>query len=318
MLQPASSTPTDVVYILGVGRSGSTLLEMILDQVDGFVSVGELRYIWRVLRDNYLCGCGHQIRACPFWNQVIEAAFGSVQACDPAALLELRLSVDRLWRNPQLAFPALRSRRYRANLEAHGEVLDRLYAAIRTVSGARYVVDASKQPSHGYILAARPALNLHLVHLVRDSRAVGYSWQRRKLRPEIHWRAEYMPVFGTAYMLLTWYIETVFGYDLLRTEDDPLIVRYEDFARWPRRTVERVLGHIGADAPSTPFLAPDRVTIGQSHSVSGNPIRFRKGPVQIRPDVEWRERMRPVPRAVVTTMTWPFLVRHGYLGREAG
>ena len=36
-----------VLYIGGWGRSGSTLLAHVLAEVPGFVSVGELRYVWQ-------------------------------------------------------------------------------------------------------------------------------------------------------------------------------------------------------------------------------------------------------------------------------
>src|SRR6185503_9310507 len=53
-----------------------------------------------------------------------------------------------------------------------------LYAAIRVVSGAATVVDSSKLPSHAMILRRVRVVDLSLVHLVRDSRGVAYSWQK--------------------------------------------------------------------------------------------------------------------------------------------
>ena len=46
--------------------------------------------------------------------------------------------------------------------------------------------------------------------------------------------------------------------------------------------------------------------------VAGNPLRFHRGEVPIRPDVEWRSRLGPAPRWVVTGLTWPLLVRYGF------
>jgi hypothetical protein len=57
-----------VLYIAGSGRSGSTILDNTLGQIDGFFSVGELRYIWeRGLIEDRLCGCGERVHQCPFW-----------------------------------------------------------------------------------------------------------------------------------------------------------------------------------------------------------------------------------------------------------
>src|SRR5918995_1530890 len=51
--------PVKVLYVAGLGRSGSTILANTLGQVEGFFSGGELNFIWKhALIENRLCGCG--------------------------------------------------------------------------------------------------------------------------------------------------------------------------------------------------------------------------------------------------------------------
>ena len=54
----------------------------------------------------------------------------------------------------------------------------RTYAAIAQVSGRRVVIDSSKHASLAFCLSTSPALDLRVVHVIRDSRAVAYSWSR--------------------------------------------------------------------------------------------------------------------------------------------
>jgi len=57
-----------VLYIGGWGRSGSTLLDLILGQAPGLFSAGEVREIWQSgLAENRLCGCERPFRDCSFW-----------------------------------------------------------------------------------------------------------------------------------------------------------------------------------------------------------------------------------------------------------
>ena len=63
-----------VVYIAGYGRSGSTVLERMLDLHDSIVASGELCNLFAVLAGgNRRCACGAQLESCVFWGRVIEA-----------------------------------------------------------------------------------------------------------------------------------------------------------------------------------------------------------------------------------------------------
>ena len=48
------------------------------------------------------------------------------------------------------------------------------------------------------------------------------------------------------------------------------------------------------------------ISLGENHTVAGNPLRFRRGPLEIRLDDEWRRSMPAADRRAVTLLTWPF------------
>ena len=73
-------TAIKVVYIAGHNRSGSTLLDRMLGQIEGFIAVGELRQLWwRGLEENQACGCGAPFHDCRFWAEVIRTAYGTLE-----------------------------------------------------------------------------------------------------------------------------------------------------------------------------------------------------------------------------------------------
>jgi hypothetical protein len=49
------------------------------------------------------------------------------------------------------------------------------------------------------------------------------------------------------------------------------------------------------------------------HSVSGNPMRFRTGPVAVATDEEWRSAMKTHDRRLVTWLSAPLLKAYGYI-----
>jgi len=66
------------------------------------------------------------------------------------------------------------------------------------------------------------------------------------------------------------------------------------------------------DTPRLPFVGERGVRFGVSHTVSGNPNRFRTGLVRLRPDDEWAFRMGARDKTLVTLLTLPLLARYGY------
>ena len=78
-----SAETIKVLYIGGYGRSGSTLLDRLLGQMQGFHSVGEMWNIWqKCFIENQLCGCGKPFQECDFWSAVVEEGFGGFQQVD--------------------------------------------------------------------------------------------------------------------------------------------------------------------------------------------------------------------------------------------
>jgi hypothetical protein len=64
-----------VLFIMGMTRSGSTVLDNVLGEVDGFFSAGEVRLIWkRGILESRSCGCGSPVLECPVWREVVAAA----------------------------------------------------------------------------------------------------------------------------------------------------------------------------------------------------------------------------------------------------
>jgi len=73
-LRNSDQEPLRLVYIAGVARSGSTVLDSILGNHPLIQSVGELA---RLASDgwvqNFYCSCGKPSQECPFWVAVHEA-----------------------------------------------------------------------------------------------------------------------------------------------------------------------------------------------------------------------------------------------------
>jgi hypothetical protein len=306
-----SAEPLRVVYVGSWSRSGSTLLDLMLGQISGFVSVGELRFLWeRGLTERQLCGCGVPVPDCPFWQAVLGEAFGGVNRVDADAILALQRRVDGLPRMPWVLAP-WRPAGLDRDLRAYREILGRVYRAVRAVSGASVIVDSSKYAAYGRILCGVPGLEVAVLHLVRDSRAVAHSWTRRKRMPEVAEEERYMRLFTPARSAFYWALENV-ALELVRgSRGRRCVLRYEDMTSRPVEVLGPALARIGIRA-DVGFLGSGRLRLDENHTVAGNPVRFERGDVAIAPDNEWLGRLASEARRVVTALTWPLLLRYGF------
>ena len=179
-----------------------------------------------------------------------------------------------------------------------------LYPAIARVAGARVVVDSSKDASYGYVAAALPTVDLSVVHLVRDPRAVAYSLcERRTFDPG---SGQVLGGHSTARAIVGWSGTNAFAQGL-GAPDRRCLVRYERFAEDPDEAVAAIRMLAGdAGAPSPPRDVPVL-----THQVAGNPLRFDRQPAPIRRDDAWRTEMTTRRRVAVTAGTWPFLLAYG-------
>jgi hypothetical protein len=310
----ASEATPRVLFLGGLGRSGTTVLERVLGELPGACSAGELVHLWqRGVLDDETCGCGQAFHRCPFWTEVGQRAFGGWDTALATRMLELRNRVDRTRHVPLLALPRLFGQRAAEHAEYVG-VFAALYRAIAEVSGRPVVIDSSKHSSLAFCLRTAPGIDLRVVHVVRDSRGVAYSWTKEVLRPESGAAEDLMVRYSPAGSSVLWMAHNVFFAVLGRLGTRTRVLRYEDFVAEPRRRLIELAVFAGLPTPGGPpgFVDDSTVELTPSHTVAGNPVRFRQGPMTLRRDDAWRERLPRRRRLLVGLLTFPLLVRYGY------
>jgi hypothetical protein len=281
-----------------------------MGQVPGVIAPGELFHLWeRGVQHNELCECGEHFWDCPFWTAVGARAFNGWRAVDSDLVVALTRTVTRHRHLPYLRYGRA-PRRFRNVLTDYLEYLSRLYGAITHESGCRLIVDSSKHAP--YVCALRQMAEVRIIHLVRDSRGVAYSSSKRVHRPERGGDHVLMPHPRTRSSARQW-LETNTLFEVLRlTRLDLRRIRYEDYVRDSSRALSSILAPYSQVASDPTLLASSaQHTVGR-HSIGGNPMRFRRGPINVTPDLEWRAEMPRRDRLVAESLTWPLLLAYGY------
>ncbi|MGH3414136.1 MAG: sulfotransferase [Marmoricola sp.] len=311
-VKPGDTGEVRVVFIAGSSRTGSTIMANILGQLDGCFAVGELWNLWRrSLIEHRRCGCGVPVPECEVWQQILRRSFAGRIPDDAEAR-----------RLDELTHRHIRARDTRAAWSSFGRPVEgepddyrrtllRLYRSIKRVTGCEVIIDSSKEPVYGLLLAGLPGLRVSVVHLIRDPRAVAFSHGRRVLMRDFG-DGRLMPRERTWVGARRWLkSQTLSGVVLPRRVPDYRMVQYGEFASNPRAAIARLSTLAGDELP-LPFLDERTAMLETTHSVSGNPKRFDTGPVRVGVDDEWRTRMPARDKLVVTAVTWPLLLRYGY------
>lgn len=146
----------NLIYIVGMGRSGSTLLDLLLDAHSNVRSLGGIRRMARALHSTP-CACGIEPRmACPFW-QAIEAELQQT----------LGVGLDGLQIHA----------RDDATFRAHNQALISTAARVADVD---CVVDSSKSVARLRRLLDTTDLDIRPIHIERDPRGYAHSQRKRK------------------------------------------------------------------------------------------------------------------------------------------
>jgi hypothetical protein len=178
-----------VAYILAASHSGSTLLAMLLNAHPEVCSIGELQLGNLDGGEQYPCSCGCLIKACPFWQRVSSAITSRGIPFDVMAARTSYTSgataYTRRLLKPLLRPPLLEGMRdlalglspqWQRQIGSFRQRNLALVESLCEISGARVIVDSSKSGLRLKYLRTIAGLDVKVIRLIRDGRAVALTY----------------------------------------------------------------------------------------------------------------------------------------------
>ncbi len=265
----------ELIFIAGLPRVGSTLLDMVLGCNPGLAGVGELyealRPEWRHLEGpERICSCGLSLHQCPYWSKL-------------AKKIDYQKPIE-------------------CNYEIAYDTLQKLYG------NDIVMIDSSKAISYIMKIAQSKLFDIKIIYLIRDVRAWTISRiDRAKKSPDQYgWNGYYiqnlikkfgwkmqlfrpvMPILtrSATYYFIIWYLQNKRNLTLLEKSGLPFsIVSYDEFALNPKRT----LIEIGSFISRKDLSLPKDFSGSKSHILIGNSMGKKdpKRKAGIRYDNRW-------------------------------
>ena len=316
-----------IVFIIGAGHSGSTLLAKALNAHSQIFAMSEISQFYDELKNEIAhCGCGTKLLDCPFWKDIngrLKAKIGYGIKDIPN---NFRISrdpdkngiVDKIYfkiswftatifiMNPKLINERLKN-------------IKELFDAIIEKTGNRYLVDSSKSARWAFLLGKflrRNGYQIKLIHLVRDGRGVLYSYSKG------YYKVKLKNPKTDEYEMQTFYsdkkrskesIVKLWKFDNFAASFHKLInnkryyfQRYEDFAKQPKNSLKSILAFLGLPYEEE-MLDLNRY---DNHMVSGNASRINAERI-LKPFENWKKKLSRDELAY-------FQIKGGWLNKKLG
>jgi hypothetical protein len=300
-----------IVYIASNGRSGSTVLDLLLGAHASFWTLGEFFVLpWEIRSNTKPCGCGVPVTECKFWGPIIEK---HRQVLLNGTIHRFRESYwsDHMVHFAELPFLSSRSAKHRtarlSDLEQYGRDNEQLFHSVldgaRAVKGGQvcWLVDSSKSSYRLLWLQESKRFDIRVIHLVKDPRAFSFSVCKKT--------AGFVRAKQLGKAVMRWNVENLVFERLFQAHFSPdqvFRLRYEDLATDPQAALQHISGWLNVpydDALSERFR-------NENHGIAGNPSRFDKAGIRL--DEEWRRGFMDGTKRLLWAASFPMARRYGY------
>lgn len=291
-----------IVYVAGYGRSGSTLLDIILGIHADCFGAGELRSLFHCMQSGIACSCGRRIPNCPVWSEVAPEALRKLVSGDIGRAVYVTDANE-----------ALISRR--RDSDTYTRLWTEVFRRVSDVTGKKAVVDSSKSDRATYrrvrLLLDRGGMPVSILHLVRDPRAIMWSMVRgSNRRLEADQQARLPGGMARGLFSWIWINMSLDGLARRRPSLPMMRVRYEDLVDEPSAALHSIGAHLDLDMGIVLERLSSAAALDAGHGIAGNRMR-RAGPIVLRHDREWEKKLPRAARAV-SLLALPLMKRYGY------
>jgi hypothetical protein len=247
-----------LIYISGYGRSGSTILEIVLSKNFNVFPTGETSNLFEFYIQDGICECGKHLPNCLFWDKILSK--------------ENKKNVDRLNSITKRAQSPLIGKIYESKWKKiWNPIIDKLFR----YADSNIIIDSSKSTRGTFnrkILLENTGISLNEVLLIRNPVDVMKSVKKGSNK-NLEKNKENPVLFGGAIRAgVSWFITNFFA--ISRFDDsNGIILTYENFVRDTENAMKKIEREFNLEKNENKYI---------THGISGNRLRRNTGKIEIK------------------------------------
>ncbi|MDH3698493.1 MAG: sulfotransferase [Flavobacteriaceae bacterium] len=278
----------NLIYLLGAGRSGTTLLSTLLNAQEDITTLGEMHQFYDYLYNDWECACGKLLADCEFWGEIITAL-----SLHSNQVMECKLLYNRMEKHSRIPFYLLGL----GNNPAYDLDNETVFSEVKNNIPSKWLLDSSKYIGRYLLLRKNSSITIKGIYVVRDVRGVIHSFQKN------------VQTSRNPFSALVYYSLINFFGQLVCWMDPKVIkIRYEDLMQDPKKTQSRIYSHI---------FEKDMIEVSihefydMPHIIGGNRMKQLKV-IKINKDDAWKRKQSRFNKSLYYIMSLPLMLLNRY------
>jgi len=250
-----------IIYILGTGRSGSTLLEIAIGNSDNIFDAGELvRYFkkngipngFSENSDNFL-----------FWKKVSEDFFTKY----PEETYENLYNIASYFEYHSNFLLNLLGIMSRNKIKYYKQIINDFYQSIYNNVNEEWIIDASKYPGRALTLEKYLNAQVYFIYLIRNPKGVIKSFRKKDLEQP----SQSFISANIYYFIINLYARLT---QLIIPNKRFITVKYENFIKNPVKELTKIQNKFNIDLSKSCELIENKRPLKIGYLFDGNRIRL--------------------------------------------
>jgi hypothetical protein len=297
-----------LIYIIGRGKSGSTILDIALSQSDNVVGMGELI---SGLGSNKTCTCGKKAKDCSEWKDLYSGKFAvSKQKMD---YLKSESNVKYFFKYfilPKFYFKKA-SKKYL--------IINSLIIQAKKKGRQNSIfIDSSKEITRGLLLL-RGTEDTVLIHLIRDPYKVlssnmsrvedgsGFKFMRKNYN-----NRSFRPIYFII-TAVSWVVGNILcEFTKLYSKNRSIRVRFEDLCFESNHTIGEIEKLTYSDLSKSKLFLEGQIFSEQTHQMGGNRTNRKKNQYFDKNRASGRENLSNIEKKIALLITGILRKLYGY------